>query len=361
MASRDDLRKRRSVRGCPGKHLQRLAVAVVIGLSVLFAFSGKGFGYTATNTSFGRSYVSLQTHTIPLVSAMTIGNVEVFFQIPPNQSPVGIVLLFHGCEHDGIHWFTLPEERAIVKFLLSQGFAVISFSSQDREGSKCWDGSFPASQNADAVRISQVFPRVLEKVLGSGKGKQLPIYGIGASSGGVFVTILHQLIPFKGLELIVSPGNAKALTWAAQEDQSQIKPRIAFVYMPKDTHFAGHRQVSQQVQRLEKLSVKIFACEPKPVSAAWLSGSMESLSLQQANEIVKHLIEMSIIDRGTGMLLKNPGQAWSSITNEALEGFDDMTIDSLKEVFNVAYGRHEMTREHIEEVWSFFTDHAVGE
>jgi hypothetical protein len=243
-----------------------------------------------------------------------------------------------------------------VKFLLSHGYAVISFSSQDREGTKCWDGSFPASQNADAVRVSQVFPRVLEKALGGDKGKRLPLYGIGASSGGIFVTILHQLIPFQAMEIIVSPGNAKALTWA--QEQSQIKLRIAFVYMPKDTRFAGFRQVSQQVQRLEGLAVRTFACEPKPVSAAWLSGSIDSLSLQHANEVVGHLIEMSIIDRETGFLLKHPGQAWSSIASEGLERFDDITIDSLKEAFNVAYGKHEMTREHIEEVWSFFTDNA---
>jgi hypothetical protein len=359
MASLHDLRKRRPVRGCHGNNLQRVAIAVVIGLSVLFAFSGKGFGYTSS-TSFGVSSVSIQTHEIPLLNpqAITIDNVEIFFQIPP-QSPVGIVLLFHGCDHDGIHWFTLPEERAILKFLLSHGYGVIAFSSHDREGSKCWDGSFPASQNADAVRVSQVFPRVLEKALGGDKGKHLPLYGIGASSGGIFVTILHQLIPFQAMEIMVSPGNAKALTWA--QEQSQIKPRIAFVYMPKDTRFAGFRQISQQIQRLERLPVKIFACEPKLVSAAWLSGSIDSLSLQQANEVVAHLIDMSIIDRETGMLLKNPGQALSSIASEVLEGFDNITIDSLKEAFNVAYGKHEMTREHIEEVWSFFTHNTDGD
>jgi hypothetical protein len=56
---------------------------------------------------------------------------------------------------------------------------------------------------------------------------------------------------------------------------------------------------------------------------------------------------MSITERETAMLLKNPGQAWTSIANEALEGFDAIFIDSFKEAFNVAYGKHEMTREYI--------------
>jgi hypothetical protein len=146
------------------------------------------------------------------------------------------------------------------------------------------------------------------------------------------------------------------LTWA--QEQSQIKPRIAFVYMPKDTRFAGFRQISQQVQRLEGLAVKTFACKPKPVSAAWLSGGIDSLSLQQATEVVEHLIDMSVIDRETGMLLKNPGKAWSGIASGVLEGFDIITIDSLGEAVNVAYGNHELTREHIEEVWSFFNVNA---
>lgn len=355
--SLDDSRKRRPVRGCHGNYLQRLAIVVVFSLTVLFDISGEGLGYTMSSSL--ASSISLQTHDIPLLhpQTITIDNVEMFLQVPP-QPPVGIVLLFHGCDHGGMDWFTLPEERAILKFLLSQDYAAISFSSQDREASRCWDSAFPASKNADAVRVSQAFPRVVEKALGGNKGKNLPLYGIGASSGGIFVTILHELIPFKGMEIIVSPGNAKALKWA--QEQSQIKPRIAFVYMPKDISFAGFRQVSQQVQRLEGLAVKMFACEPKPVSAAWLSGSIDSLSQQQANKVVEHLIEMSRIDRETGMLLNNPGQAWSSITSEVLEGFDRRTIDSLGEAFNVAYGKHELTREHIEEVWSFFTDNADG-
>jgi hypothetical protein len=355
MGSLDDSIKRRPVRFF-GTHLQIL-LAVVISLTVLLLFSGKGFGST-TSTSSGSS-VSLQTHEIPSLNpqAITMDNVEIFLQVPP-QSPVGIVLLFHGCNHDGIHWFTLPEERAILKFLLSQGYAAISFSSQDREGSRCWDGSFPASQNADAVRVSQAFPRVVEKALGD-KGKHLPLYGIGASTGGTFVTILNQLIPFKGIEIMISPGNVKALKWA--QGQSQIKPRIAFVYMPRDTGLAGFHQISKHIQRLGGLDLRTFACKPKPVSATWLSGSIDSLSLQQANDVLEYLIEMSILDRRTGLLLKNPKQAWSWIASEAFEGFDKITIDSLKESFSVAYGKHELTREHIEEVWSFLTDNADGD
>jgi hypothetical protein len=351
MASLDDSIKRRSVRGYHGNHLQILAVS--ISLTVLLLFSGKGFGST-TITSSGSS-VLLQTHEIPSLNpqAITMDSVDIFLQIPPQSLPIGIVLLFHGCNHDGIHWFTLPEERAILKFLLSHGYAVISFSSQDREGSRCWDGSFPAVANSDAVRVSQAFPRVIEKALGE-EGKKLPLYGVGASSGGIFVTILHQLIPFKGIEIIISLGNIKALKWA--QEQSQIKPRIPFVYMPKDTRFAGLSQISQQVQRLKGLPVKTFACKPKPVSAAWLSRSIDSLSLQQANEVVEKLIKMSIIDKETGMFLKNPGQAWSWIASEVLEGFDKITIECFEEAFQLAYGEHELTREHIEEVWSFFTD-----
>jgi hypothetical protein len=61
------------------------------------------------------------------------------------------------------------------------------------------------------------------------------------------------------------------------------------------------------------------------------------------------------------LLLKNPKQAWRWIASEVLEGFDKITIDSLKESFSVAYGKHELTREHIEEVWSFLTDNADGD
>jgi hypothetical protein len=96
MASLDDVRKRRPVRGRHGNNLQRVAIAVVIVLSVLFAFSGKGFGYTSS-TSFGSS-VSLRTYEIPLLNpqAITIGNVETLFQFPYYSSTAATMMDFIG-------------------------------------------------------------------------------------------------------------------------------------------------------------------------------------------------------------------------------------------------------------------------
>jgi hypothetical protein len=66
------------------------------------------------------------------------------------------------------------------------------------------------------------------------------------SSGGTFVTILCQSLSFAGLEVMISPGHAGAIQWMVEQPRTQTRtmapPRIAFVYMPKDTTFAGTQE-----------------------------------------------------------------------------------------------------------------------
>ena len=64
-----------------------------------------------------------------------LGGAEIIWQksTAPTDSPA-VLAVFHGCNHDGIDWFTYPEERIIVKYALSKGYHVISFSSQLRVG-----------------------------------------------------------------------------------------------------------------------------------------------------------------------------------------------------------------------------------
>jgi hypothetical protein len=153
------------------------------------------------------------------------------------------------------------------------------------------------------------------------------LYGIGASSGGDFVSLLSQHVPFYGLSVMIAPGSKKA--WAHISDlvstgqygtpsmmtlnddhpdegqqlqpqpQQPWSPRIAFVYMPRDERYGSIVNIEQSVLELQQvrhhrgdhletatttkekedistssIPVKIFACHPIPVTTQTLTKRM---------------------------------------------------------------------------------------
>ena len=199
----------------------------------------------------------------------------------------GIVLLFHGCTHNGIDWFELPEEKRIVKFLLDKKFIVISISSYDRIESKCWDTRTRGDNRSsiDVDRIVATIP-ILFKELEQKHNIEcttLPLYGIGASSGGDFVSILQNHITFHGINVMISPGNEQA--WKALKEaddknsKTQSPPRIAFVYMPNDTHWASKDQINHNIQEyLTNVPVQTYQCRQIPVTTNLLVERIEGLT-----------------------------------------------------------------------------------
>jgi hypothetical protein len=328
--------------------------------------------------------------------------VEYFYQVPylisspsswsslsqPRVS-VGIVLLFHGCTHDGIDWFELPEERRIVRFLLYKGFVVISISSFDRINSKCWDthydgnyGDSSSNQHEttskDVARIVGTLPILLKELeeqhnIASG---EMRLYGIGASSGGDFISILQHYIPFHGLNVMISPGrkNAWAALKAKTEDAGRKKstkaspPRIAFVYMPKDTRYAGAKQIDQNIEEyLSNIPVQKYPCGPIPVTANLLVDRIDGLSMDNANIIIQGLVELNMLTTSTyttrtgddaTVLGKDPRRAWDNIEQMLIRDVhaETLLIESMREVLNVAYANHELTSEHIDQVVKFWMD-----
>jgi hypothetical protein len=288
-----------------------------------------------------------------------VDKVELFVQKP--RTVEGVVLLFHGCNHDGIDWFQLPEDRKIVRYLLEQNLATIAISSENRQH-RCWDSTFPANQNADAMRIKSVLPKVLqEHIGGAAHNDNLPLYAIGASSGGVFSSILCQIFPFLGISVIVAPGHTDAWEWMASNNSNkgQSTTAVAFVYMPKDTRFAGAIQVMQaQEQIKQRHPTKMFICEPKPVEASWIHEDIPSIPLEKAQSIMAKLSKppLSVIDTQTHKLTKDPRGIWKSIVKTTLDGLEEVEVSSVQELLNVAWASHEMTSEHLPKVVQFWKE-----
>jgi hypothetical protein len=318
--------------------------------------------------------------------------VEYFYQFPnystKNVVVVGTVLLFHGCNHDGIDWFELPEEKRIVKYLLQKGFVVISVSSYDRTESKCWDtyddggGGSSGGGSIDVDRIVATMPILFKEMEQTHNvtSTELPLYGIGASSGGDFVSVLQNHLNFRGITVMISPGSQRAWMALKEADDDGDRPstspppiRIAFVYMPNDTRWASEQQITYNVREyLSNIPVQTYRCGPIPVTTNLLVERIEGLSTESANIVIRGLLRLNIIrmvseepnksdgknDDDGAVLVEDPRRVWNQIeqvlVNDVHAEPSLLMIESIREVLNVAYAYHELTSEHVDKVVQFW-------
>jgi hypothetical protein len=104
--------------------------------------------------------------------------------------------------------------------------------------------------------------------------------------------------------------------------------------------------------------VATYESHPQPVTGKWLSDRIDKLSLDQADISVNQLVEAAILDKQTQFLVPDSRRAWNEIEKVAHSTIglakDDLTLASLQELFNLADGGHELTSEHMDQVFAFW-------
>jgi hypothetical protein len=303
--------------------------------------------------------------------------VDVVYQWPADK-PVGVLAMFHGCAHSATDFWPagekcpechgLPEQLMLTRAALNAGWVAIALSSKDRD-KKCW------SWDDDENRVGGALRELQSKYADSGGHKlaDLPLVAFGASSGGSFAARLPQQIKVSAvISQIASP------TTAAFADPLGDRgyPPVLFMPMGKDSETVA--AVQAMAPRLPKAEVQVLA--PLPVTHSFFSDRIAGVSSETSAAIVDALIRASMLD-SSGYLTDNPrgegflAKSWRSAVGTLAEGvpggsctYDSLgsahcTFDSLVEdqspvaqLLNVAYGMHEISAEHVDEMMTFMHD-----
>lgn len=303
--------------------------------------------------------------------------VELMWQLADaGRSPDAAVLLFHGCGHSAASWFTYPEHAAVVRELLdptAQGGAnvlVIAFSSRaaSRAGGGCWDTSFEAgtAPNEDVSRVHFALEALL-----LARGEWPPTYplaGIGASSGGSFVTVLAhgrpELAPLAAQAVYISAGVTSAVDPAACSTLPEGRcPATAFVHMPRDEYTAARVANAHDALTWTGTPVMIAECHPQPLLPATLAHKLPHVTSGMSLRVYNALMKAGYLTR-TGELKEDPRQsAWMAVARDAASSRPDdiVSLDSMEhgmqELLNVLYAQHEMTSQHFTSVAAFLRLH----
>jgi len=324
--------------GASGRSRSQAMILAVVLLLLL------GCGSTWQAHGSHRMHVSPVNSTLQY---MQIEGTEVLWQRPPH--PKAALFLAHGCSHSATDWWEkseycpdcigLPEEMAIVKAALGRGYLPIAVSSQDRHFSRCWTED-------DERPVKHVIREVLSR-----EGLQrLPLFALGASSGGSFLPVLAQGLNFTGLCIQIMATHPDLL--------SASFPPTVFVHMQRDWYTA--RRIHSNVKKLkqQEMPVREYQQSPLPLSARFFSDRIPSLAPALSQRIFAALTKADYLTE-TGELHTDPRRSeWRQVLQGAIPELKDVNLEadesSISEVMNVAWASHEITSEFIAQTLRFF-------
>lgn len=285
---------------------------------------------------------------------------EVLWQLPPPSSPLRAALFAApGCTIRATDFFDaspgcprctgLPEERRFTRAALSRGYAVLAVSSR----AKCWslDDAGGGEDGSELAAVQSIIKWWTTEKYPQLAG--LPLFGIGASSGGYFLSALAARVKFSSVTVMIAEG-----VYGAMAEIPTGYPPALFVHMPKDTERA--RLVAESMDKLREkhVDVREIQCDDFAVSAEFLAERVPGLTWAFANALVDMLRRKGFVDE-KGMLKKDGRRTpWKEAAEEAKVLPERFGLERhVTEELNVAYAYHEFTSLKNTEIFQWFESH----
>lgn len=279
---------------------------------------------------------------------------EVLWQLP--ASPRAAVFVAPGCTIRATDFFDaspncprcvgLPEERRFTRAALRRGYAVLAVSSR----AECWslDASGEGSELAAVESIIKWWTKEKYPQLAG-----LPLVGIGASSGGYFLSALAARVRFSSVAVMIAEG-----VYTTMGDIPAGYPPALFVHMPKDAERAREVADSMGKLRAKRVDVREIQCDDFAVSAKFLAERVPGLTRAVADALVDVLRRKGFVDEKGFM--KNDGRStpWKKAAEEAKVLSEGFRLEKhVTEELNLAYAYHEFTSLKNTEIFEWFESH----
>ncbi|KAL3821370.1 hypothetical protein ACJIZ3_007275 [Penstemon smallii] len=271
---------------------------------------------------------------------------ELIWQIP--NSPKAVLFLAHGCNGRAVNFWDkspnclncvgLPEERLIVLHALARNFAVLAISSKG----VCW------SLGEERWIVKDIIEWwVAKQVLG-----KLPIFALGASSGGYFVSVLATKLRFRSIALMIAEGVYSHL------DIGKDYPSTLFVHMPKDE--TRKRKIDKYLVSMREKGIEVaeIKCMEFPLTPEFFANRVPNLDITLSVKLFDLFKDKGFIDENGYM--RDDGRAipWKTALEERNIPLTDKSfVNHIQEEMNLAFAYHEMTSLQSQEIFDWFESH----
>lgn len=283
----------------------------------------------------------------------------VIYELPDASIKVrGTLFIAHACSHGAYdfwersneceHCVGLAEEVKIVRTAVEAGFIVIAANSTDR-ASRCWSSS--------AEEIRRISSTIL-KVRQRHSTLNLPLFGLGTSSGAAFVWEMARRGEIDGAILQVLAVNVDRYIESTAEHRHMP---VVFNPMKRDTRtFLGMKKNYDKLSKIwPPQLLKFQECQPIPVTEDYFLDRLPYLDYNVAHRMVLALIEGGHIDHLSGQLMidpTSPSSNWREIVKQALSNITttipivlDLGKSPIAKALNRAWAFHEYCATYIQE------------
>eukprot|EP00927_Polykrikos_kofoidii_P000899 TRINITY_DN10338_c0_g1_i1.p1 TRINITY_DN10338_c0_g1~~TRINITY_DN10338_c0_g1_i1.p1 ORF type:complete len:360 (-),score=57.10 TRINITY_DN10338_c0_g1_i1:55-1134(-) len=344
-------------------------------------FSTGSFGTAVTGVLFFASVTVQGTAATsgedrrPKYARVPPSNIEVVWQQPHKGKEIKAVLFVaHGCQHQGTDIVTekgkdgwelsacstsnsgsclgLPEELRLREVARNRGYLVMAASGGSGSMS-CWH---PGDESWVVSAISHVYKA-------EGLESSVPLYALGASSGGFFVGTLARHVTSK--KLPKSFPQLRCIVPQIMSIQPQRNPLpTLFVHMPKDTRTASKVRDSMEEIRKKNVVVAELLIHELPVTEGFFAdhlGVQGKITRDAAKDIVEALKEAQLLN-DAGLLKADPrSSAWRQAIRPVLvkHGIaDGLEADRsvIAELMNVLWAKHEFSSAEASSMLDFCED-----
>ncbi|KAL1555709.1 hypothetical protein AAHA92_11416 [Salvia divinorum] len=334
---------RRGLKKIESPVLFALLILVVFALVLFFGKNGDNESTLMPDLSSQRwsSFDSL----VRLDPTVELRNgTDLIWQIP--DSPKAVLFLAHGCSGRAANFWDrspkcpdcvgLPEERLIVLHALARNFAVFAISSKG----VCWS----LGEERGVVK-SMIRWWISEK-----KMDKLPIYAMGASSGGYFVSALAAEFQFRAIALMIAEGVYSHL------DISKNYPATLFVHMPKDEKRNGKIERYLVVMRDKGIDVAEVKCMEFPLTPQFFANRIPGLSPNLSVKLFDVFQDKGFIDENGYMRDDGRVIPWKTAIEERNIFLPKKSlVNHIQEEMNLAFAYHEMTSLQSQEILDCWT------
>lgn len=277
-------------------------------------------------------------------------------------SPKGVLLVFHGCGHSATDWWDrqescpdckgLPEEKRIVATAVARSYAVVAFSSQDRTFRSCWDVVAPPRITVDIQKTKNSVKELATREAWD----KLPMFALGASSGGALVALLPFHLKLQGVCLQIMAVPSEVYKGLATANVHPFPPML-FVHMVRDGVTAAGIAKNVAALTQEGVATKTIGVTPRPLATSFFSERIEGITTATSQRLFLALQEAGLV-AADGLLRENPrqrGDLWRDAFKLRVEEKDlKLDLEAISEELNLAWAGHELISDTTNEMLDWF-------
>ncbi|KAF0920137.1 hypothetical protein E2562_033440 [Oryza meyeriana var. granulata] len=334
--------------------LKRSALATPVALAFLLIFAAGVFLYSGTTTpsravtSAGRvSEAGGSGQALLSPTLGSIGGARAIWELPATPARA-VLFVAHGCHCRPANFWPpsprcpgcvgLPEDVSITERALRRRFAVLSLAS----ARECWS----MGQEVSAAKRG-IQSWTAENGLGD-----LPVAALGASSGGYFVSWLAAEMRLAAVVLMIAEGSF------GPNGVPAGYPPAMFLHMPKDQRRAVLVERNSKMLRRNGVEVKELQSLELPLTPTMLSDRIPRLNQGLSERIWRVFTDEGFVDERGYMRKDGRTTPWKDAVVK--RGFWEEVsglAEHIQEELNLAYGYHEMTSLHTDEMFDWIEEH----